>query len=103
MRSHDSDMRRFFMLRERLFSLIRDVDEGYHKSYEGAMDVTMSFPSIFESDGAEESPEVVSIHLHCYLLCDGRHKEFAAPSFSECLDRFEEWLTNVEAAEYEAE
>ena len=38
--SMNEDWKRFFKLREKVFNKIKEVDEGYHKSYEGAMDVT---------------------------------------------------------------
>ena len=88
---------RFFQLRERLFRLIEAVDEGYHKSYEGALDVCLSFPPVFESNGNPEPPELVKIELHCYLLCSGRHDEFVGKSFEECMDKFEGWIKKKEA------
>lgn len=87
---------RFYKLRERLFALIRKVDEGYHKSYEGALDVTLSFPSIYESDDIHAPPDKVTIELHCYLLCNGRHETFSGYSFGECLYEFERWISQRE-------
>ena len=83
------DLTRFFTLRQRIFDLIRAVDEGYHKSYEGALDIVLSFPDYFTSEGTPEIPEVCRIELHCYLLCDGRHQEFVDHTFDGCLDRLE--------------
>lgn len=93
------DFSRFYALRKRLFDLIRYVDDGYHKSYEGALDICFSFPCIFESKGNPEPEESVRIELHCYLLCEGWHKEFVGRSFDECLDKFEAWLNRVESYE----
>ena len=87
---------RFYMLRQRLFDLIRAVDNGYHKSYEGAIDINFSFPNIFESSGNPEPAELVRIELHCYLLCSGRHEEFTGHSFEEALDKFERWIEERE-------
>ena len=92
------DFERFFKLRQRLFDLIRVVDEGYHKSYEGAIDLDMSFQSIYESEGNPEDPYFVIISVHCYLICSGRHEEFKAYTFKDCLDSFEEWLSGREQA-----
>lgn len=91
------NFKRFFELRGRLFDLIRKVDDGYHKSYEGALDVMLSFPNIYESDGNPECEWLCWIELGCYLLIeDGRHKKFHGETFDECLDQFEEWLTKRE-------
>ena len=96
------DFERFYKLRRRLFELIRTVDEGYHKSYEGATDVTFSFTNIYESQSVSEPPESVAIELHCYLLIDdGRHMRITGRSFEECLDRFSAWLSEKEREVYE--
>ena len=83
---------RFYSLRQRLFDLIRSVDDGYHKSYEGALDIVYSFSNIFESNENIEPPESVKIELHCYLLCNGRHEEFKGKTLDECMDKFEAWI-----------
>lgn len=90
---------RFFLLRERLFNLIRLVDDGLHKSYEGALEITVSFPNFFESSGNPEPAEAVRIELYCYLLCNGRHDEFDGSSFEEAMDKFEAWLDEKERIE----
>lgn len=87
---------RFYELRERLFRLIRYVDEGYHKSYEGALDVTFMFPNIYKSNENPEPAEQVNIELHCYLLCNGRHETFRGDSFEKCMDEFERWIETRE-------
>lgn len=92
------NFKRFFELRGRLFDLIRKVDDGYHKSYEGALDVMLSFPNIYESDGNPEREWLCWIELGCYLLIeDGRHKKFHGETFDECLDQLEDWLTKRES------
>ena len=63
------DLERFYSLRERLFALIRHVDDGYHKSYEGAMDVRFCFDNIYEADSVRDIG-YVEIELHCYLLTE---------------------------------
>ena len=91
------DLARFFTLRQQLFELIRYVDEGYHKSYEGALDLTFSFTNVFESNGNTEPPESVRIDLACYLLpLHGRSETFTGPTFNSALDDFEKWLVAME-------
>lgn len=90
------DLARFYVLRERLFNLIRKEDNGYHKSYEGAIDVIYFYPNIFESTGNPEKADSVKIELHCYLLCSNRHEEFTGGTFSDCLDKFEAWIKLLE-------
>ena len=87
----------FYALRERLFKLIEKVDEGYHKSYEGAIDLTIGFPSYFDDE-----PPVFILNVHCYLLIDGRHKEYRSELFRNCLHKFEFDLAQWEE-EWESE
>lgn len=83
---------RMITLRKRLFGLIRAVDEGYHKSYEGALDITISLPGIFDS----EDDVAFKIEISCYLLCYGRGETFRGESMEECLDQFEVWIEDKE-------
>ena len=88
---------RFYALRKKLFDLIEKVDDGYHKSYEGAIDLTIGFPDIFESEyNAELPPEYYTLTVHCYLLINGRHQDFDGQTFDECLDKFESGLAHWE-------
>ena len=89
---------RFYKLRERVFKLIKEVDDGYHKSYEGAIDIRISFANIFEADTVEDV-DFVEIELHCYLLINGRHIAFDGRTFKEALDKFEVWLKHTEDIE----
>ena len=82
---------RFFKLRKKVFDKIKEVDQGYHKSYEGAVDVKFSFESIYESKNLDDL-NFVEIELHCYLLVNGRHKSFCGRTFEEALDAFADWL-----------
>lgn len=88
---HDENWKRFFCLRQKVFDKIREVDDGCHKSYEGAMDVLFSFKNIYESDSVEET-DVVEIQLHCYLLVSGRRATWHGKTFSEALDKAEEGI-----------
>lgn len=88
---------RFYALRTRLFELIQAVDEGYHKSYEGAMEITVRFDNIYAAEhGADSPPFDFLLSVHCYLLIDGRHKDFEGETFAECLDQFEYALVDWE-------
>lgn len=94
---------RFYALRTRLFELIQAVDDGYHKSYEGAVDLTISFPDVFESEyNAKFPPEYYTLTVHCYLLINGRHKDFEGETFTKCLNQFEKALADW-AKEWEDE
>ena len=91
------DLARFFTLRQRLFDLIRYVNEGYHKSYEGALDLTFSFTNVFNSNDNPEPPESVRIDLACYLLpLEGRHEAFYGATLNDALNVFESWLVCME-------
>lgn len=86
---------RFYGLRQRVFDLIRKEDDGYHKSYEGAIDVRIGFDNIFEANNVRDV-SFVEIELHCYLLVNGRHIRWCGRTFKEALDEFEDWLKNTE-------
>lgn len=82
----NEDWKRFYQLRKKVFDKIREIDDGYHKSYEGAMDVTFCFKNIYEADSIEDV-DVVKIELHCYLLINGRHESWEGKTFKEALDK----------------
>ena len=91
---------RFYRLRQRVFDIIRAVDEGYHKSYEGAVDVQFCFQNIYEADSVMDI-DFVEIELHCYLLVNGRHITFGGRSFSEAMDKFEAYIKHFEDMEHD--
>lgn len=86
---------RFYGLRQRVFDLIREEDDGYHKSYEGAIDVRICFDNIFEADSVRDV-SFVEIELHCYLLINGRHMQWDGRNFTEALDKFDDWVKHTE-------
>lgn len=91
--------RRFYRLRERVFAAIDKIvndpeDDGHHKSYEGAMDVAFHFGDYFTSNNVFEV-EFVNIELHCYLLVNGRHKEWTGRTFAEALDKAEAGIEEI--------
>ena len=91
----NEEWERFYGLRQRVFDLIRRIDDGYHKSYEGAVDVRICFDNIFEADSVKDI-SFVEIELHCYLLVNGRHISFNGRHFKEALDKFEDWVNETE-------
>ena len=88
----ENEMRLFRDLQQRVYRLVEFVDEGYHKSYEGAIDVTLCFPSIYTRD---EEPDC-RITLHSYLLIAGRHMDFYSQSFGGALRQLEKWVKEKE-------
>ena len=94
----EEEWERFYGLRQRVFDLIEKVDDGYHKSYEGAIDVRICFDNIYEADNVRDV-SFVEIELHCYLLVNGRHISWNGETFSEALDKFEDWLKDIEELE----
>lgn len=89
------EWKRFYGLRQRVFNLILEYDEEYHKSYEGAMDVRICFDNIYEADNVRDV-SFVEIELHCYLLVNGRHIRWCGGTFKEALDEFEDWVKETE-------
>lgn len=87
-------------LQERIYRCIEDElnrDPG-HKSYEGALDITFSLPSIFE----REKPASWSIELHAYVLdgMDGRHEHWRGATLEEALGAAEHGVNKI-AQHYE--
>ena len=70
---------------------------GYHKDYEGRMEIGYSLPGIFHES------EKISwfINLSCYLLCDGRGEDFVGATFEDCLDQFEKFVSGCEKGQAE--
>lgn len=94
----NKDWERFYKLRQRVFDLIKKVDDGYHKSYEGAIDLTFGFDNIYEADDVKDL-SFIQIELHCYLLVNGRHISFDGKTFGEALNKFEHWIEYTEGIE----
>ena len=86
---------RFYKLRQRVFDLIEKEDDGYHKSYEGAIDIRVCFNSIYEVEDVYDIA-YYEIELHCYLLVNGRHITFHGKTFKEALDSFAVWVQHTE-------
>ena len=84
-----------FALRKRVFAMIEKelAEDSYCKSYEGAIDVMLSYPNYFE----ESDTPSVDITLHCYILVNGRHITFSGSNMEQALDRFEEWVKAKES------
>ena len=94
-----TDWERFFKLRRRVFDAIEKIvtdpeDDGHHKSYEGAMELTFCYGDYFTSEDEKEL-NAVKIELHCYLLVDGRHMEWWGSTFKEALDKAEAGIDTI--------
>lgn len=90
---------RLAVLQQRVFRCIEDEleSDNCHKSYEGAMDVTLSLPNIFVRD---DKPKW-HISLHCYVInMNGRHHNWTGDTLSEALAKAEHDLGKV-CGEYE--
>jgi len=91
---NEKDFSRLSMIRERVFKLIEKnlEEDSYCKSYEGAIDLTISYPNYFE----QENEPYCQIELHCYLLINGRHITFDGETMKDALDGFEAWVKERE-------
>lgn len=82
-------------LQERIFRCIEDElnRDPSHKSYEGALDITFSLPSIFERD----KPGAWMIELHAYVLSgmDGRHEAWKGATLEEALGAAEHGVNKI--------
>ena len=85
---------RFSQLRSRLFKMIaKELAEDPHcKNYEGCLEVLAEYPTYFEDNTAESSPNFYRIGLHCYVVGATRHYNFDGETMKDCLDQFEMWL-----------
>ena len=93
---NSTERERFLAFRKRVFDLIKKTDDGYHKSYEGAMDVRYSYSNIYESEENVECLDFVEIELHCYLLVNGRHITWGGRTFDRAMEKAESWLKDTE-------
>ena len=83
---------RFDQLRQRVMRAVEyelKMNDGYCKSYEGAFEVTMSFPEYFQDETGTKPPDFVSITLHCYVLGPHRHYTWEGPTFLDALRKAE--------------
>lgn len=96
---NSTERERFLAFRKKVFDLIKKTDDGYHKSYEGAMDVRFSYSNIYESEGDVECLDFVEIELHCYLLVNGRHITWGGRTFDRAMEKAESWLKEIECME----
>lgn len=96
---------RFDRLRQRVMRAVEyelKMNDGYCKSYEGAFEVTMSFPEYFQDETGTKPPDFVSITLHCYVLGPSRHYTWKGPTFLDALRKAEAEIDSwIEAQEEE--
>lgn len=78
---------------QRLYRCIEDElrRDGHHKSYEGAVEVTMSLPNYFE----QHQGITWLVEFHCYVLCNGRHETWHGKTLAEAVAQFEAWSDKV--------
>ena len=91
-----SDKERFQNCRKRLWALLEKHMFDFHKSYEGALEVTCEYTNYFEAKSDCDPPCNYVITLHCYLLINGRHESFSGKTFGEAIGKFEKWLSEKE-------
>ena len=79
----------FSLLRVNVGEYIEDYlkDDAGHKSYEGTWELSVTYPSYFESDGFTAKPDSYCVTLHCYVLGPGRHYDWFGKSWLEALQR----------------
>lgn len=77
----------FAYLRAKVGSYINECleDDQGHKSYEGTWELTVSYPSYFESDDFTSPPESFTVQLHCYLLGPARHYKWSGRTWEKAL------------------
>lgn len=99
-----SERDRFRELRRRLFIMIGKAlkEDHCHKSYEGAIELTVEYPNYFEDTAAVDYTVWYHLKIHCYVLGPQRHYELIGGSFDEVLDKFEQTLNEWES-EWESE
>lgn len=95
----DKEKARFDALRKLVMDAIRkqlEID-CCCKSYEGAFEWTVCYPTYFDDPEAKEAPEFYVLQLHCYVLGPARHYEWRGKTRTEVLDKAEReiksWLS----------
>ena len=93
-----TDKQRFIALRCRLFKMIHQElkRDPCCKSYEGSLEINVTYPDYFEDEEAESGPDYCYITLHCYVLGPTRHYDFKGKTMKEALDKMDEALTRWE-------
>ena len=90
---------RLARMQQRIYRCIEDElrQDGHHKSYEGAMEATLSLPNMFQQ---EIGPEW-TVTLHCYVMAlEGRHAHWTARTLPEALAKAESAIDKL-CAPYE--
>lgn len=88
------DFERLKDQRQQIFRLIdKEIEfEPHHKSYEGAIDVSLG--NRWDEDG-------IYITLHCYVAPARRHHNFK--SLDELQEFIDDWLKDIECREHSQE
>lgn len=92
----------FSLLRVKVGEYIEDYskDDSGHKSYEGTWELSVIYPSYFESDDFTAPPDLYYVKLHCYVLGPQRHYEWVGGSWIESLKKAKSDIENWIMDEY---
>lgn len=97
-----SDWERLTELRKKINYAIglHLAQDAHCKSYEGAMQITYSFPNYFEDPTGKKPHFMVTLALDCYVLGPNRHYTWTSSTLNKVLDVAEltinEWLKEEE-------
>lgn len=82
---------RFHRLRQKVMQEIAEQLEydPACKSYEGAFEWTVCYPSYFDDATGAAKPAAYILTLHCYVLGPGRHYNWCGKTMDEALDKAE--------------
>lgn len=78
----------FLRLRRYVMDALSKIDMSWgHKSYEGAFELTLSYPGYFDDGYDADMPDAVTIDLHCYVIGPARHYKWAGATIKEAVEK----------------
>lgn len=82
---------RFAALRRKVEDYINKAleEDPCHKSYEGAWELHVLYPGVFESEVSLAEPNSYEIVLHCYLIGPHSHYTWDGKTWADALDKCE--------------
>lgn len=87
------DLKHLILIRKHLYDLHKgwsDNGGGHHKSNEGWIGYSVSYPNWFEaSDYLKENPEVYEVQVYSYLF--GPHRLHEYPNLAEAWNDVKNW------------
>lgn len=80
---------KFIELRRWFLAKLDEADmSDSHKSYEGTLEIGLSYPSYFESRAdRNDEPEIITIILHCYVIGPNRHYTWYGKTIEEAVNK----------------